>query len=46
MDSQTYDRILKPSAYYFRDTIRSTKTSGDVTKLQPSDRFQKLPSKP
>jgi beta-glucosidase len=46
MDPKTYDRILKPSAYYFRDTIRSTKTSGDVSKLQPSDSFQKLPRKP
>jgi beta-glucosidase len=46
MDSKTYDRILKPSAYFFRDTIRSTKTTGDVSKLQPSDSFQKLPHKP
>ena len=46
MDTKTYDRILKPSAYYFRDTIRSTKTTGDVSKLQPSDSFQKLPHKP
>jgi hypothetical protein len=43
MDPKTYDRILKQSAHYFRDTIRSTKTSGDVTKLQPSDGFKKLP---
>ena len=46
MDSQTYDRILKPSAYKFRDTIRSAKTSGDVSKLQPSDGFKKMPLKP
>jgi beta-glucosidase len=46
MDPQTYDRILKPSAYKFRDTIRSAKTSGDVSKLQPSDSFKKMPPKP
>jgi beta-glucosidase len=46
MDSKTYDRILKPSAYKFRDTIRAAKTSSDVSKLQPSDGFKKMPPKP
>jgi beta-glucosidase len=43
MDPKTYDRILKPSAYKFRDTIRAAKTSSDVSNLQPSDGFKKMP---
>jgi beta-glucosidase len=46
MDSTTYDRIMKPSAYFFRDTIRSTKTGAGVSGLKPSDSFKKMPPKP
>ncbi len=39
MDPSTKDRILKPSADYFSKTIRSHKTVGSVTNIQPQKNF-------
>jgi beta-glucosidase len=44
MDPLTYDRVLKPSASYFRATIDSTKTSAEVMTLRPATSLWKKTS--
>jgi beta-glucosidase len=46
MDPATKDRILKPSAGKFAETIRSHPTVGSVTRIQPQASFQPLTKKP
>jgi len=39
MDPKTYDRVLKPSALYFKEIIHSHPTVGSVATIQPQKNF-------
>jgi beta-glucosidase len=45
MDPKTKDRILKPSASKFAETIRARRTVGSVTTIPAQKSFEPLPKK-
>jgi hypothetical protein len=45
MDPETKDRMLKPSAKKFAETIRTHRTVGSIADIQPQANFQP-PAKP